>query len=118
MIEAKFWICEHGVRTKPLPIFIAKGNQLYESPYGAPVDKPVAEIRGNQVFRMFSGQAIPVATVNGDNVVQGFGGRPWISISANTAYDTLGSKALPFMQGENCSKMQLAMAASIYRTDH
>ncbi len=118
MSEAKFWTCEKGVRTKPLPILIAKGDQLYQAPFGAAAGKPIAEIRGNCVYRMYTGLAIPVATVRGDNVTQGFGSRPWISISGNGAYDTIGAKALVFLQGVNCTKMQLAMAAAIYKTEN
>ena len=119
--EARFWDMKGGSRYGPTPVLIAKGNTLYKASGTAPLLPPIAEIKDGRIRTMYRQDTagIIVASTDGTTVGKGMTKLRWLRIQGNKViqewYEPAGGSALPFIEGENCTKEQLAMAAAIWR---
>ncbi len=118
--DARFWTLNRMMRAEVLPILIAKGNKLYKAGGGAALMPPIAQIENGKITTLYisstAGQTL--ASTDGNTVGKWSSTTLWLKLDGNRVYEYPGGAPVTaFMEGENCTKQQLAMAAVIYLLD-
>jgi hypothetical protein len=115
--EARFYPMNGWARGDQIPILIANGNKLYKAFGGAALAIPIAEIKDGKIYRCNTpGAGVVVASTDGNTVGKGYTKMLWLKLQGNQVIESPGGgTAAPFIEGENCTKEQLAMAAAILK---